>query len=241
MENNIYERDYNEEFIESGELAVSTYAAHIMEETRNYGIIDTLKKKIQGMPHIIIPQDKVNFEYLLPRLDAFAKKMGGYIRAEINYQRWESTFDLILPFLEFMSESDYELFKDITTKTDCFTVTATEDGNIRVHIIIDYFEELGMDAQQRQEFFSSELENHPDLKKLIDEYQIETLRLELEPITGVPGEQMNEDMLWFVNYSSKLDPAELDVLMAEHFSDCYGDSFRLLQRVKELRARIDGV
>lgn len=240
MENVVYERDYAEEFAAKDEAPLLSYSNTVFEETRNSGIIDSFKEKVRDLPRIVIPEDRANFEYLLPRLDALAEKMGGSIHAEINYQRWDSSIDLILPFLEFFFDSDYELFRDLATKTSSFNVTATEDGNVRVHIAIDYFAEVGMDAQQRRDYFDAEIEKRPDLKAMRDAYRLEETKLELQTSLGIPAAMMNEDMVWLISYARTLSMEEMDATISKINRASGGDQNRFLDEVRRLRAMVDG-
>jgi len=49
---------------------------------------------------------------------------------------------VVLPFFEIYKPEDAELFIDIFQNSHSFNVTATDDGNVRIYIMINYFNEI---------------------------------------------------------------------------------------------------
>lgn len=94
------------------------------------------------IPKAIIPADALTFERLLPKLDKFTELGKGVIRAVIDYYMWESYIEIYLKHLEFCTEEDFLLLQDISRSTNSFTVYSTEDGGIRLWILIHYFDEI---------------------------------------------------------------------------------------------------
>lgn len=105
------------------------------------GLIDT-SNPLYRIPKAIIPADALTFERLLPKLDEFTELGKGTIRAVIDYYMWESYIEIFLPHLEFCTKEDYILLQDISRNTNSFTVFSTEDGGVRLWILIHYFDEI---------------------------------------------------------------------------------------------------
>lgn len=105
------------------------------------GLIDT-SNPLYRIPKAIIPADALTFERLLPKLDKFTELGKGTIRAVIDYYMWESYFEIYLKHLEFFTEEDFLLLQDISRNTNSFTVYSTEDGGVRLWILIHYFDDI---------------------------------------------------------------------------------------------------
>lgn len=105
------------------------------------GLIDT-SNPLYRIPKAIIPTDALTFERLLPKLDKFTELGKGTIRAVIDYYMWESYIEIFLPHLEFCTDEDFKLLQDISQNTNSFTVYSTEDGGVRLWILIHYFDEV---------------------------------------------------------------------------------------------------
>ena len=105
------------------------------------GLIDT-SNPLYRIPKAIIPNDAITFERLLPKLDKFTKLGKGTIRAVIDYYMWESYFEICLNHLDFFTEEDFLLLQDISRNTNSFTVYSTEDGGVRLWILIHYFDDI---------------------------------------------------------------------------------------------------
>ena len=140
MENIVYEHDYAEEHRKVEERAKQE--KDIFDVANDSGFWKAYSEMMDAIPKIIVPEDKAAYEDLLPRLDDLARRLGGKIRGEVRYDKWLSEINVILPYLEFGDEEEYQLFRDLAAKTHLFTVTATEDGQVRVHVMINYFEEI---------------------------------------------------------------------------------------------------
>ena len=74
-----------------------------------------------------MPKDKENYEYLLNRFDDYAKRHHGRIRGVVDYEHWDAHMAFV---------------KDIGEKAHYLCITPEESGGYRVHIMINYFEEL---------------------------------------------------------------------------------------------------
>ena len=62
--------------------------------------------------------------------------------AFVDYEHWDAHIDLYLKMLEFDDAEDMAFVKEIGEKAHYLCITPEEGGGFRVHIMINYFEEL---------------------------------------------------------------------------------------------------
>jgi len=143
MEDIIFEQDYTR----YEKTPETERAEAIFNQAIDGGFFKAFADAMDKIPKIIVQKDKENYEYLLDRLDAIAKRKHGRIRGIVDYHKWESHIEVFLPFLGFESPEDLELMKEIADKAHAVTVSPYEDG-VRLYVMINYFEELMTDAHQ---------------------------------------------------------------------------------------------
>lgn len=142
MENQVFERDYAEEHA-ARKMISSKTDEDVLEHAINNGFFKAYTDAMNALPKYIVPEDKKAYEELLPQLDALAMRLGGKIRGVVDYEKWDSKITVILPFFECSSQSEFALLADIAQRSDLLTITATEDGNVKLSIMINYFNEIG--------------------------------------------------------------------------------------------------
>lgn len=143
MENIVFDRDY-ECAPEEHSLAAAIYE-RVMEPD---GFFAAFTRKMDAIPKVIVPEDQKNYEYLLKRCDQFAEEHHGRIHAVVDYQHYHSEINLFLKLLEFDCDEDMSLLKDIGEKAHYFCITPEEGGGFRIHIMINYFQELMTDEHR---------------------------------------------------------------------------------------------
>lgn len=136
MKNEVYEADYRW----AEEPADIPDALNIAVET---GFFKTYGEIMRSIPKVIVPQDKKNYEELLPKLDALAKRRHGKIKGIVDFRRWDAHIYVTLPFFEFSLEEEHKLLAELESKAHSLTFTVTEDGMIRLSVTINYFDEIG--------------------------------------------------------------------------------------------------
>lgn len=142
LENIVFERDYTDTRAEAAKQLPKFYEDtfdHIVKS----GFFQRYDAAKKAMPKYIVPKNKEAYDDLLTRLDFFTRKKGGKIRGIVDYTDWEATIDVVLPFFECCFSEDFKLLSDIADKTSNVTFTATEDGNIHLHLMFRYFEDIG--------------------------------------------------------------------------------------------------
>ena len=142
MDNIVFDRNYE---IASEECDGSDAIYELA--TAPGGFFESFTKKMAAIPKVIVPEDKVNYEYLLERCDQFVQEHHGRIHAVVDYQHFHSEINLFLRMIEFDCEEDMSLLKDIGEKAHYVCITPEEGGGYRIHIMINYFQELMTDEQ----------------------------------------------------------------------------------------------
>lgn len=141
MDNTVFERDY-EKTQEDME-----YCTAVFEQAVEGGFFQRYCDMVDKVPKIINPQDKENYEYLVNRCDQYAKRHYGRISAVVDYERWDSKINLYLPMLEFTTEEDMLLLRDIGEKAHYVNITQQPDGKFRLYIMINYFDPMMSDVE----------------------------------------------------------------------------------------------
>lgn len=154
MENIVFDRNYEITSEESGSSDAIFKLA-----TAPGGFFESFNKKMAAIPKVIVPEDKANYEYLLERCDQFAQEHHGRIHAVVDYQHFHSEINLFLRMIEFDCEEDMSLLKDIGEKAHYVCITPEEGGGYRIHIMINYFQELMTDGQYDYLRYETIMEN----------------------------------------------------------------------------------
>ncbi len=136
MENTVFERNY--ETAEKDDRARAVFERAFAPG----GFMDEFTKKMDAIPKVIVPEDKENYEYLLKQCDDYAKKHHGRIRGVVDYEHWDAHIDIYLKMLEFSDAEDMAFVKEIGEKAHYLCIIPEEGGGFRVHIMINYFQEI---------------------------------------------------------------------------------------------------
>lgn len=165
MENIVYERDYKEEKARRDMQTKNTVPSRVWDYMVTSGTLDSMSDAYMAMPRIINAGHKAAYERILTALDRIAKTFGGKIKGVVDYQNWEANIYVVLPFVEFSSEEELALMQDIASNSQTVAFTATPDGNVRLKILIDYFEVVG----NFDDMLEKEIENCPELVAMLEE------------------------------------------------------------------------
>ena len=155
MKNEIYEADYTAE-------RKPDEPNPVFDAAVKSGFFAKYNQMMRSIPKVIVQKDKENYEELLPKLDALAKKWHGKIRGIVDYEHWDSHIYLTLPFFEFSSDEEHLLLKELNEKAHSLTFSV-EGGMIRLSILINYFEEIG----DTEEVFDRALEESGELLEVL--------------------------------------------------------------------------
>ncbi len=154
MNNEIYEADYTRKDEPSSDTGMD-----ILELARTTGFFRAYDELMRSMPKYINQTDKQNYEELLHKLDALAKRKGGKIKGIVSYEHWDAHIYITLPFFEFVHTDEFDLLKELETKANTLTFTVTDDGKIQLSVMIHYFEEIG----DKDTLFSQAIDGNDEL------------------------------------------------------------------------------
>ena len=158
MNNEIYEADYTRKDEPSSDNGID-----ILELAKTTGFFRAYDELMRSMPKYINQTDKQNYEELLLRLDALAKRKGGKIKGIVSYEHWDAHIYITLPFFEFVHKDEKELLNDLETKAHSLTFTVTDDGKIQLSVMINYFDEIG----DKDALFSQAIDGNDELIEAI--------------------------------------------------------------------------
>jgi len=74
-------------------------------------IFQKYQEDMDKIPKRVVPKEKVDYKYLLGECDAYIRQLGGRIRGEVDYQKWQATIDLYLEHFEFCDREALTLLK----------------------------------------------------------------------------------------------------------------------------------
>lgn len=184
MKNEVYEADYRrksnpDEIPDVFDIAVET------------GFFKTFNDIMRSIPKVIVPEDKKNYEELLQKLDALAKRRGGTIRGIVSYEKFDSHIYITLPFFEFSHEEEHKLLAELESKAHSLTFTVTDDGMIQLSVMINYFEEIG----GTDNVFDMALEGNEKLTAaLIESMEKRRQSIVEHPVVGKMIERASQNM-----------------------------------------------
>lgn len=165
MDNIIYERDYKDEKARRDLQMNTSISSHVFDYVVTSGALRPAGDAYSIMPRVINEPHKAAYERILSALDRMANVFGGQIKGVVDYKNWEASIYVVLPFVEFSSEEELELMKDIATNSQTVTFTVAPDGKIRMKVLIDYFQIIGEVGNMLEE----EIMNCPELVAMLEE------------------------------------------------------------------------
>lgn len=167
MDNIVYEHDYADEQRKVIEKRTEIYGdpEEVFKIITESGALREYNNTIRAIPKVVNPKDKENYEYLLSRLDDIARLHGGKIRGEIRYDAWEADINVHLPFFEFSGSDELQLLSEIGQRSHLVCFTPEENGSLRLHIMIRYFEDYA-EAGYSDDLLEKIITSKPELLEL---------------------------------------------------------------------------
>lgn len=165
MENEVFERDYTNKASKHDENDLSEA---IFNKVFFGSFIDKYAAAIDALPKIINQKSKENYEYVLAICDSMAREFGGKLTARVSYDSWDATIRMTLHHIEFTNDEQLEDLKQIASRADSVTFSATPDGQVQLSMFFYYFEDVisEEDADRLgEEIFASE----PELVALLEQ------------------------------------------------------------------------
>ena len=165
MENIVYERDYKDKKTQRSGNKSNEISTQIFDYLIASGALNAMEDTYAQMPRVVNEDNSAAYNRFLTALDQIAKTFGGKIKGEIDYQNWEASIYVILPFVEFSSVEELQLLKDIASYCQTVTFTNTSDGNIRMKLLINYFDVIG----NVEDTLEKEITSCPELVAMLEE------------------------------------------------------------------------
>jgi len=159
----IFEQDYR---ITAEDVAENARALEIFDRAFNGSFIKDFTAAMDAIPKVIVPKDKESYEYLLSRCDAVAKRRHWMVKGVVDYHRWYSYIDLTMPLPEFDDADSLVLLREIAERATTVTFEPLEDSGIRLHIMINYFQEL-MNEEHRSYLEFDAISNDEKLAAMV--------------------------------------------------------------------------
>lgn len=165
MENIVYKRDYKEAKAARDKQNRNDIPSQVFDYLITSSALNTMNDAYAEMPRVINDGHKAAYERILNSLDRIANTFGGQIEGVVDYQNWEASIFVVLPFVEFSSVDELSLLKDIASNSQTVTFTVTPEGGVRMKMLIDYFDIVGnVDAMLEEE-----IRNNPKLVAILEE------------------------------------------------------------------------
>lgn len=165
MENIVYKRDYKEAKAARDKQNRNDIPSQVFDYLITSSALNTMNDAYAEMPRVINDGHKAAYERILNSLDRIANTFGGQIEGVVDYQNWEASIFVVLPFVEFSSVDELSLLKDIASNSQTVTFTVTPEGGVRMKMLIDYFDIVGnVDAMLEEE-----IRNNPKLVAMLEE------------------------------------------------------------------------
>ena len=165
MENIVYKRDYKEAKAARDKQNRNDIPSQVFDYLITSSALNTMNDAYAEMPRVINDGHKAAYERILNALDQIANTFGGQIEGVVDYQNWEASIFVVLPFVEFSSVDELSLLKDIASNSQTVTFTVTPEGGVRMKMLIDYFDIVGnVDAMLEEE-----IRNNPKLVAMLEE------------------------------------------------------------------------
>ena len=165
MVNIVYERDYKDKKTQRGGNKSNEISTQIFDNLIASGALSAMEDTYAQLPRVVNEENSAAYNRFLTALDQIAKTFGGKIKGEIDYQNWEASIYVILPFVEFSSVEELQLLKDIASYCQTVTFTNTSDGNIRMKLLINYFDVIG----NVEDTLEKEITSCPELVAMLEE------------------------------------------------------------------------
>ena len=106
MDNIVYFRDYKREQKTKDDSPESKSATAIWERAMQTGFMKAYDAAMKAIPKVINPLSKASYEKVLSICEEYAQRLGGTVRGEVRYNKWDAVIDLVVPFLEFSDSSE---------------------------------------------------------------------------------------------------------------------------------------
>lgn len=162
LENMVFARDYTAEPELQGIENAREELDQMMDVIRKSDLFKDYETALNAIPKMIVPKHKAVYDDLLKRLDEHTNRYRGKIRGEVNYETGSAWIEVILPLFEAVDDETRQLFADAIQASLSMNFTATGDGDLRLYLLLSYFEDF-CDDDIKDELLFEELVKHRDV------------------------------------------------------------------------------
>lgn len=220
MENEVFERDYTNQTPKHDDNDLSEA---IFKKVFFGSFIDKYAAAIEALPKIINQKSKEDYEYVLSICDGMAKEFGGKVAARVSYESWDATIRMTLHHIEFTNDEQLADLKEIASRADSITFSATPDGQVQLYMFFYYFEDVISEddaSRMEEELFASE----PELVALLeqkakqDESQLMEAANALSQILDIAEERTGRDRAGLLKELAQMnfeDPEKFQAVIME--------------------------
>ena len=166
MENEIYFRDYKDEYQKKQKSLESRFSESVLTHAEENGFFKAYEAAWREIPKAILPQSKANYEKVLSLCDSIAKRWGGSIHGEVRYDKWDAIIDLVLPFIEFAGTDEMEMLAFIAKAADSVTFESLGERSVKAHIFFKYFTDV-IDEDEKEAIIDNLIEQDSKLKDML--------------------------------------------------------------------------
>lgn len=131
----MFEKDYAEEYRKKSELVQKMFDCFPYEKK-----LEAIDDYDMEPPKALIPGGKEAFDRLLINCNKLAAQWGGKSTGEFDFERWKSKITVILPFIEFSSDEDRALLRDISDSAFTICFQPTGEGSVKMTVHVSCFE-----------------------------------------------------------------------------------------------------
>lgn len=225
MDDIIYEQDYRR----SSSLSEEDKRALAIFDRAMFGsFAKDYTAAMDAIPKVVVPEDKENFDFLLARCDEMAKIKHWKVRGVVDYHKWFSYIDVIMPLAEFDDADSLDLLREIAARATTVSFYSQENGNVKLHIMINYFRELMTDEHHGYLTFDAIMKD----EKLAEMLGIQPLPPEME----AAAKEM-ADILDRFEAETKFDRTTVFKAILARMSE-ESEENQTLERMNELAAQL---
>ncbi len=174
MKVEVFEHDYGKDKELLSLSGESKRADKVYQCAIDNNVYHSIGDRLQSLPRIINPIAKENFEQATAYLQFLAMVNFGKIKSVVNYENYDVTIDVYMPFFEFIGiEKEHLSF--IANTAANVTFCKAEDGDLHLHVRYDYFDKIGDPDEIIQDEIAKNPEMFETLRTSIDEEREEAL------------------------------------------------------------------
>ena len=166
MENEIFFHDYRAEHKKRQDTEESHLSDAIWDHAQASGLFKAYDQAMRAIPKAINPISKASYEKSLEIWNDIARRWGGTIKGEVEYNKWDAIIDVTLPFSEFSGPADMKTLQELAQYANSITFEACENGWVKVHSYFHYFDDL-IDGEEKEQILEKLIMEDTELSEML--------------------------------------------------------------------------